>query len=99
MLTLENDLKIGQLTNAILVWNEEAIESNNLHCKEIEMQIEWEEKKKDRTKKIHPAITNMLQCAAATHKNEKSRQNCFSVPLLHQFWQCWIGTVWANPPI
>jgi hypothetical protein len=53
-------LVISQLTNAISVQNEEAIESNNLCSKEIERQIEQEEKKKDRTKKIHPVIIDML---------------------------------------
>jgi hypothetical protein len=56
----DNAFVISQLTNSISVQNEEAIESNNLCCKKIERQIEQEEKKKDRTKKIPPAIINML---------------------------------------
>jgi hypothetical protein len=72
--TLDNTLVISQLTNAISVQNKEAIVSNNLHRNEIEMQIEREEKKKDRTKKIHPAIINMLRHAAVTHKNEETKE-------------------------
>ncbi len=58
--TLDNASVINQLTNAISIQNKEAMESNNLRCKEIERQIEREEKKKDQTKKMHPAIINML---------------------------------------
>jgi hypothetical protein len=68
----DNTLVISQLTNAIFIQNKEAMESNNLHCKEIESQIEIEEKNKDQIKKIHPAIISMLLHAAATHKNEKT---------------------------
>ena len=47
---VDNASVINQLTNAISLQNEEAIESNNLRRKEIKRQIEREEKKKDRTK-------------------------------------------------
>jgi hypothetical protein len=72
--TLDNASVINQLTNAISIQNKEAMESNNLCRKEIERQIEREEKKKDRTKKIHPVIINMLQRAAATHKNDEKEE-------------------------
>jgi hypothetical protein len=51
--------------------NEEAMESNNLYCKEIERQVEHEEKKKDKTKDLHPAIMNMLLRPAVTYSNDK----------------------------
>jgi hypothetical protein len=72
--SLDNALVISQLTNVISIQNKEAMESNNLHSKEIESQVKREEKKKNRTKKIHPAIMNMLQRAAATHKNDKKEE-------------------------
>jgi hypothetical protein len=54
---------------------EEAMESNNLCCQEIERQIEVEEEKKDRTKKLHPTIVNMLKRAAATDWNDEDKKN------------------------
>ena len=69
---VNNASVISQLTNAISLQNEEAIESNNLRCEEIERQIECKEKKKDRTKKLHPAIMNMLKRASATDHNNKN---------------------------
>jgi hypothetical protein len=44
-LALDNAPVISQLTNAISVQNEEEMESNYLCLKEIERQIEQEEKK------------------------------------------------------
>jgi hypothetical protein len=70
--TLDNALVVSQLTITISVQNKEAMESNNLRCKEIERKIEQEEKKKDQTKKVRPAIINMLQRATVTHKNDKT---------------------------
>jgi hypothetical protein len=58
--TLDDASVIKQLTNAISIQNKEAMESNNLYRKEIDRRIKREEKKKGRTKKIHPAIMNML---------------------------------------
>jgi hypothetical protein len=58
---IDNALVISQLTNTISLQNKEAMESNNLCHQEIEWQIEREEKKKDRTKKLHPTIVNMLK--------------------------------------
>jgi hypothetical protein len=49
-----------QFTSPISTQNKQLNESNNLRRKEIERQIKQEEKKNDRTKKIHPAIMNML---------------------------------------
>jgi hypothetical protein len=68
---IDNALVIIQLINVISIQNKEAMELNNLRQKEIKRQIEHKEKKKERTKKIHPAIMNMLQRATATHKNNK----------------------------
>jgi hypothetical protein len=59
-LVINNASVISQLINAISLQNEEGMESNNLLCKEIERQIECKEKKKDKTKDLHPAIMNML---------------------------------------
>jgi hypothetical protein len=73
--TLDNALLISQLTNAVSIQNKEAIKSNNFCHKDIERQIEREEKKKEQTKKIHPAIINMLRRVAATHKNEETEEN------------------------
>jgi hypothetical protein len=61
VVVIDNASVISQLTNAISLQNKEAMESNNLCRKEIEQQIKREEKKKDRTKKLHPAIVNMLK--------------------------------------
>jgi hypothetical protein len=72
--TLDNTSVMSKLTNKISIQNEETMESNNIHRKEIERRIEREEKKKDQTKKIHPAIINMLQRAAASHKNEETEE-------------------------
>jgi hypothetical protein len=68
---INNALVISQLTNTISLQNKEAMESNNLHHQDIEWQIEREEKKKDRTKKLHLTIVNMLKRAAATDKKNK----------------------------
>ncbi len=70
-LVIDSALVISQLTNAISLQNEEAMESNNLRCKENERQVDREEKKKDKTKVLHPAIMNILLCTAATHSNDK----------------------------
>ncbi len=51
-LTLDNSLVISQLTNGISVQNEEAIKSKNLHHKDIERQIEQEEKKRTEPRKF-----------------------------------------------
>ncbi len=72
--TLYNTSVISQLTNAISVQNKEAIEPNNLRHKEIERPIKQEGKKEDRTKKIHPAIINMLRCATSIHKNDHTEE-------------------------
>jgi len=62
---LDNSSVISQLTNAISAQNEEATESNRLCCQEIERTINKEETKKDRTKKIHNSIINMIGRASA----------------------------------
>jgi hypothetical protein len=54
--------------------NKEAMESNNLCHQEFERQIEQEEKKKDRTKKLHPAIVTMHKQAAATDWNDEDKE-------------------------
>jgi hypothetical protein len=68
---IHNALVISQLTNVVSIQNKEAMELNNLCHKEIEKQMECKEKKKDRTKKIHPAIMSMLQCSTVTKKNNE----------------------------
>ncbi len=50
------------------------MESNNLCREEIEQQIKREEKKKDRPKKLHPTIMNMLKQATATDRNDKDKE-------------------------
>jgi hypothetical protein len=50
------------------------MESNNLRGQEIERQIKQEDKKKDRTKKLHPTIVNMLKRAAATDRNDEDEE-------------------------
>ena len=82
---VDNASVISQLTNAISPQNKEAIESNNLRCKEIEKQIEREEKKKDRAKKLHPAIMNMLKRASATYHNDENDEIAPTFFSIHQF--------------
>ncbi len=98
-LVINNPLVISQLTNPISLQNKEAMESNNLRYKEIERQIEHEEKKKDKTKDLRPAILNMLRRAVATHSHAKreeiaptcqqfinSKNICLALyQLIHQF--------------
>ncbi len=71
---VDNASVISQITNAISLQNKEAIESNNLRCKEIERQIEHKEKKKDRIKKLHPVVLNMLKRASATNHNNENNE-------------------------
>ena len=71
---VNNASVISQLTNAISLENKEAIESNNLHRKEIKRQIKREEKKKDSTKKLYSAIMNMLKRASATNHNDENNE-------------------------
>jgi hypothetical protein len=73
-LVINSALVISQLTNAISLQNEEAMESNNLRCKEIERQVERKVKKKDKTKDLHPTIMNMLLHAATTHSNNEREE-------------------------
>jgi hypothetical protein len=73
-LVIDSASVISQLTNAISLQNKEAMESKNLHHKEIERQIEHKEKKKDKTKDLLPAIMNMLQCTATTHSNDEGEK-------------------------
>ncbi len=72
-LVINNALVISQLTYKISLQNED-MESNNPRFKEIERQVECKEKKKDKTKDLHPAIMNMLPCAAATHSNDEREE-------------------------
>jgi hypothetical protein len=58
----------------ISIQSKEEMESNKLHRKEIEREIESKEKKKDQTKKIHFAVINMLRHATAAHKNEETEK-------------------------
>jgi hypothetical protein len=71
---IDNALVISQLTNTISLQNKKAMKLNNLCHKEIEQQIEQEKKKKDRTKKLHPTIVNMLKQAAATDWNDEDEE-------------------------
>ncbi len=70
--SFDNNLVISQLTNAISTQNKEAIESNRLHCQEIEHTINKEESKKDRTKKNHTSIIKMIGRASAKSSTDKS---------------------------
>ena len=69
---LDNSSVISQLTNAISAQNEEATESNRLRRQEIERTINKEETKKDRTKKIHHSIINMIGRASAKSSTDES---------------------------
>ncbi len=69
---LDSSSVISQLTNAISTQNEEATESNKLRCQEIERTIHKEESKKDRTKKIHTSIINMIGRASAKSSTDES---------------------------
>jgi hypothetical protein len=69
---LDSSSVISQLTNAISAQNEEATESNRLRRQEIERTINKEETKKDRTKKIHHSIINMIGRASA--KSQQTNQ-------------------------
>ncbi len=75
---LDNSSVISQLTNAISAQNVEATESNRLHRQEIERTINKEETKKDRTKKIHTSIINMIGGAAAKSSTDESVDNNLS---------------------
>jgi hypothetical protein len=96
---IDNALVIRQLTNAISLQNKEAMESNILPHQEIDWQIKQEEKKKDRTKTLHPTIVNMIKQATATDWNDKDKEiaptclhfinsdkiNLAQYKLIHQF--------------
>ena len=69
---LDNSSVISQPTNAISAQNEEATESNRLRHQEIERTINKEETKKDRTKKIHHSIINMIGRASAKSSTDES---------------------------
>jgi len=75
---LDNSSVISQLTNAISAQNMEATESNRLHRQEIERTINKEETKKDRTKKIHTSIINMIGGASAKSSTDESVDNNLS---------------------
>jgi hypothetical protein len=93
---------ISQLTNKFSCQNKETMELNNLCHQEIKWQIKQEEEKKDRTKKLHWTIVNMLKQAASTDQNDKDKEiaptclrfiNSDNVSLaqynlIHQFKEC-----------
>jgi hypothetical protein len=68
-----NDTVLLQLTAPISAQNEAATESNNLQRNEIHCQLSKDESKKDRTKKIHPSILQMIAHAAALSSNDENK--------------------------
>ena len=78
---LDNSSIISQLTNTISTQNEEATESNRLCHQEIDRTINKEETKKDRTKKIHDSIINMIGHASAKSSTDKGMQSQHRAPV------------------
>ena len=90
---------ISQLTNALTIQNEFLEDANVINRKNQIMAEERKEKDKDRTKKFHPTILNMLKRAAATDpldENSKIAPSCLrfinsdnvgmaQLELIHQF--------------
>jgi len=68
---LDNSSIISQRTNAISTQNEEATESNRLRHQEIE-RYKQNETKKDRTKKIHNSIMNMIGRASTKSSTDEA---------------------------
>jgi hypothetical protein len=94
--TLDNALVISQLTNAISVQNEETTESA---AWKLKGKFYREYKKKDQTKKIHPAIIKMLWPAVATHENEETQEISPTCIRFVNAEKCWISTVLANSSV
>ena len=69
-LTLEGNKVISQLTNALTIQNEYLEDANVINRRNQILVEERKEKEKDRTKKIHPAILNMLKRAAAADPHD-----------------------------
>ncbi len=68
---LDGATVISQLTNALTIQNEYLGDANVIKCKNLIMAEECDEKKKDRTKKLHPKILNMLKRAAAVDQHSE----------------------------
>jgi hypothetical protein len=73
-LTLEGNTVISQLTNALTIQNEYLEDANVINRRNQILAEERKEKEKDRTKKIHPAILNMLKRAAATDSHDDNSE-------------------------
>jgi len=71
-LALEGNIVISQLTNALTIQNEFLEDANVINRKNQIMAEERKEKEKDRTKKLHPMILNMLKRAAATDPHDEN---------------------------
>ncbi len=90
---------ISQLTNALTIQNEFLEDANVINRKNQIMAEERKEKDKDRTKKFHPTILNMLKRAATTDpldENSNIAPSCLrfinsdnvgmaQLELIHQF--------------
>ena len=61
---------VRQLTHSVAAQTEVMAESNNIQERFFECQDNWEEAKKDRTKKIHPSIIKQIGRAAATRGDD-----------------------------
>jgi hypothetical protein len=70
-LMLDGATVISQLTNALTIQNEYLGDANVINRKNLIMAEERNEKKKDRAKKLHPVILNMLKRAAAVDPHDK----------------------------
>ena len=71
---VDNSSVVSQLAKVISLQNKGVIELNNLCHKKIERKIKRKEKKKDRTKKLHPAIMNMIKRASTTDHTDKNEE-------------------------
>ncbi len=81
-LVLDGNTVLSQLTNALTIQNEFLEDANVINRKNQIMAEERTEKEKDRTKKFHPMILNMLKQAAATDAHD---ENSYIAPSCSRF--------------
>jgi len=67
-----NDAVMTQLSSSISHQAEKTAEANNLRREELQLRKDREEHKKDKLKKLHPSVKNMLINAAATYCQEEN---------------------------
>jgi len=70
----ENTAVLKQLAESISLQTEETARTNRLAREDIERAREREDNKKDKLKKLHPSILNMLQMAASTDGDRSAKE-------------------------